>query len=179
MWYNANMNKQISLSVLSDEGTVTEGIDSRAFSDFCGVESSNQAPDGDALGHFLESVGAQQVTGETVCASGGVAGREETDSQERHEIVDSTLISAPSSTKNREKGRDPEARSTRKGKQWHFGYKAHVGADRDSGYLGAEEREDAVTRSKQGKKIRYKINRGPSHLFELTIRHWRNEAVLP
>ena len=38
-------------------------------------------------------------------------------------IVDSTLISAPSSTKNAEKKRDPEAHSTKKGNTWHFGYK--------------------------------------------------------
>ena len=37
---------------LSDVATVAEVIDSRAFSDFCGVESSNQVPDGDTLGHF-------------------------------------------------------------------------------------------------------------------------------
>lgn len=48
-------------------------------------------------------------------------------------IVDSTLISAPTSTKNREKKRDPEAHSTKKGNTWHFGYKAYVGVDRDTG----------------------------------------------
>ena len=37
---------------LSDEATVAEAIDSRAFSEFCGVESSNQVPDGDTLGRF-------------------------------------------------------------------------------------------------------------------------------
>ena len=37
---------------LSDEATVAEAIDSRAFSDFCGVDSSNQVPDGDTLGRF-------------------------------------------------------------------------------------------------------------------------------
>ena len=37
---------------LSDEGTVAEVIDSRAFSDFCGVDSSNQVPNGDTLGRF-------------------------------------------------------------------------------------------------------------------------------
>ncbi len=41
-----------NLCDLSDEGTVTEVIDSRAFSDFCGVDSSNQVPDGDTLGRF-------------------------------------------------------------------------------------------------------------------------------
>ena len=44
-------------------------------------------------------------------------------------IVDSTLIHAPSSTKNREQRRDPEMHQAKKGKQWYFGMKAHVGVD--------------------------------------------------
>jgi IS5 family transposase len=48
-------------------------------------------------------------------------------------IVDATIISAPSSTKNEEKQRDPEMHQTRKGKQWHFGMKLHIGVDSESG----------------------------------------------
>ncbi len=48
-------------------------------------------------------------------------------------IVDATIISAPSSTKNREKSRDPEMSSTKKGNRWHFGMKVHVGTDAKSG----------------------------------------------
>jgi IS5 family transposase len=44
-------------------------------------------------------------------------------------IVDATIIPAPSSTKNREQKRDPEMHPTKKGKQWYFGMKAHVGVD--------------------------------------------------
>ena len=44
-------------------------------------------------------------------------------------IVDATLINAPSSTKNRAKKRDPEMRQTKKGNQWYFGMKAHIGVD--------------------------------------------------
>jgi IS5 family transposase len=47
-------------------------------------------------------------------------------------LVDATLIAAPPSTKNKEKKRDPEMYQTRKGNQWYFGMKAHIGADRDS-----------------------------------------------
>jgi IS5 family transposase len=46
-------------------------------------------------------------------------------------LVDATLIAAPPSTKNKEKQRDPEMHQTRKGNQWYFGMKAHIGADRD------------------------------------------------
>jgi len=50
-------------------------------------------------------------------------------------VVDATLISAPSSTKNRTGARDPEMHQTKKGKNWYFGMKAHIGADRDSGLV--------------------------------------------
>jgi len=119
-------------------------------------------------------------------------------------IVDSTLISAPSSTKNAEKKRDPEAHSTKKGNTWHFGYKAHIGVDKDiglvhtlkvtaanvhdatmmaellsgeedtvygdSGYLGAEKREEVVLRNSSSKKIRYRINRHPSQTRNISAR---------
>jgi len=45
-------------------------------------------------------------------------------------IVDATIIAAPSSTKNAGKARDPEMKQTRKGKNWHFGMKLHIGADK-------------------------------------------------
>jgi transposase, IS5 family len=45
-------------------------------------------------------------------------------------IVDATIIAAPSSTKNASATRDPELKQTRKGKNWHFGMKLHIGADK-------------------------------------------------
>jgi len=50
-------------------------------------------------------------------------------------VVDATLISAPSSTKNDKGERDPEMHQTKKGNQWHFGMKAHIGVDADSGLV--------------------------------------------
>ena len=52
-------------------------------------------------------------------------------------IVDATLIAAPSSTKNSTKSRDPEMHQTKKGNQWYFGMKAHIGVDADSGLVHA------------------------------------------
>ena len=49
--------------------------------------------------------------------------------------VDATLIAAPSSTKNKEGKRDPEMHSSKKGNQWYFGMKAHIGVDADSGLV--------------------------------------------
>jgi IS5 family transposase len=53
----------------------------------------------------------------------------------RGSIVDATIIAAPSSTKNESGERDPEMHQTKKGNQWHFGMKAHIGVDADSGLV--------------------------------------------
>ncbi len=50
-------------------------------------------------------------------------------------VVDATLIAAPSSTKNDKGERDPEMHQTKKGNQWHFGMKAHIGVDAESGLV--------------------------------------------
>jgi len=96
------------------------------------VDSSSQVPDGDTLGRFRnllvrnglqEKLFAQVV--ELLQAKGPLL--------QKGTIVDSAIIAAPSSTKNREHRRDPEAHQVKRGNAWHFGYKAHIGADRDSG----------------------------------------------
>ncbi len=50
-------------------------------------------------------------------------------------VVDATIIAAPSSTKNKNGERDPEMHQTKKGNQWHFGMKAHIGVDAESGLV--------------------------------------------
>lgn len=123
-----------SLYDLSDMGAMTEVLDSRAFSEFCGVESSNQVPDGDTIRRFralLIEHGLQEKLFAQVVArlmERGLILKKGT-------IVDSTIIAAPSSTKNREKKRDPDAHQTKKGNAWHFGYKAHIGVDSNSGLV--------------------------------------------
>ena len=52
-------------------------------------------------------------------------------------IVDATLIAAPPSIKNRAKARDPEMHQAKKGNQWYFGMKAHIGVDAESGLVHA------------------------------------------
>ncbi len=119
---------------LADMAAKNEIIDSRAFSDFCGVDSSNQVPDGDTIGRFrniLKSNSLQDQLFDDVVRlleSEGLI-------LHRGTIVDSTLIASPSSTKNKEKSRDPEAHQSKKGNQWHFGYKAHIGVDTDTGLI--------------------------------------------
>ena len=60
-------------------------------------------------------------------------------------IVDASIISAPSSTKNRTGKRDPEMHQTKKGNQWYFGMKAHIGVDADSGLAHRLETTPANT----------------------------------
>lgn len=135
---------------LSDEATRNEVIDSRAFSDFCGVESSNQVPDGDTIGRFRNLLIKNRIHEQffalvvkTLTDRGLIL--------KKGTIVDSTIIEAPSSTKNAEKKRDPDAHSVKKGTAWHFGYKAHVGVDKDSGIVhtvevtGANEHDSNMT----------------------------------
>ena len=91
-------------------------------------------PDGDTLGRFRnllienglqEKLFAQVVT---LLEQRGLILKKGT-------IVDSTFIEAPSSTKNKKKERDSDAHSAKKGNVWHFGYKAHIGVDSDSGLV--------------------------------------------
>lgn len=123
-----------NLYTLSDEGTVAEVIDSRAFSDFCGVDSSNQVSDGDTLGRFRNLLIRNGIQ-EKLFVQVARPLQERGLPLKKGTIEDSTLIFAPTSTKNREKKRDPEAHSTKKGNTWHFGYKAHIGVDRDTGLV--------------------------------------------
>ena len=51
----------------------------------------------------------------------------------RGTLVDATIIEAPSFTKNKKNERDPEMHQTKKGNEWHFGMKAHIGVDAKSG----------------------------------------------
>ena len=182
---------------LADDAARNEIIDSRAFSQFCGVDSSNQVPDGDTIGRFRHILEQNQL-GEAFFTNVVESLQKCNLMLKKGTIVDSTLIAAPSSTKNKEKQRDPEAHSVKKGNQWYFGYKEHIGVDADSGlvhtvettsanvhdsnmvvvllqgteedvygdsgYLGAEKKDDAILVNNEGHPIRYQINKRPSQL---------------
>ena len=123
---------------LADMAVMNEIIDSRAFSAFCQVESSNQIPDGDTIGRFrniLTENQLQQTIFEDVKARLKAKGL----LLMKGTIVDSTLVAAPSSTKNQKKERDPDAHQTKKGNQWYFGYKGHIGVDKDTGLVNKIE----------------------------------------
>ena len=118
---------------LSDEECEDQCNDSRALSAFLGAA---KVPDKTTLCKFrnmMASEGLEREIFEDLASqlqAEGLMMREGS-------VVDATFVESPSSTKNRERARDPEAHQARKGNNWHFGYKAHIGADRDSGLVHA------------------------------------------
>ncbi len=119
---------------LADMKVMNEIMDSRAFTAFCCINSSDEVQDGDTIGRFrnlllkhdlqkciFDEV-VKQITERGLVLKKGT-------------IVDSTFIEAPSSTRNQKKERDPEGHSGKKGNTWHFGYKVHIGVDRESGLV--------------------------------------------
>jgi IS5 family transposase len=120
---------------LSDEGLEDALYDSQAMREFVGVDlSREQVPDATTLLKFRRLLEQHELTKaifEKVNAhlvERGLLMREGT-------LVDATIIAAPSSTKNQEGERDPEMHQTKKGQQYYFGMKAHIGVDADSGLV--------------------------------------------
>ena len=114
---------------LSDPGVEEALYDSATMRDFAGIGLGREpAPDETTICRFRHLLEANDL------------GRRLFEEVHRHleasglkvstgTIVDATIIHAPSSTKNADKARDPEMRQTRKGNQWYFGMKAHIGVD--------------------------------------------------
>jgi IS5 family transposase len=114
---------------LSDPAAEEALYDSRAMRDFVGIDLGREpVPDETTVCRFRHLLEEHDL------------GRQLFDEVQRHladkglkvatgTIVDATIISAPSSTKNAEKARDPEMHQTKKGNQWYFGMKAHLGVD--------------------------------------------------
>ena len=190
---------------LSDEGVEDAIYDSYAFRKFAQVDfiGDEQAPDATTLCKFrklLNENGITKLLFDTIARFMEKHGR----IMHGGTIVDATIIEAPTSTKNADRQRDPEMHQVKKGNEWHFGYKAHVGVDKDtglvhtlevtaanvhdvtmtpklltgeetvvygdSGYLGADKRENAITKNSSGKRIRYKLNRRPSQIRKNSAR---------
>ena len=120
---------------LADEAMEDAIYDSASIRQFVKVDLGREsAPDATTLLHFrrlLETHGLTKTIFETInahLASKGLLMRQGT-------IVDATIIAAPSSTKNDRGERDPEMHQTKKGNQWYFGMKAHIGVDAASGMV--------------------------------------------
>ena len=118
---------------LSDPAAEEMLYDSEAMRRFAGIElGDDRIPDETTIlnfRHLLERHGLSEAIFAEVnahLADKGITLRSGT-------LVDATIIDAPSSTKNKAKARAPEMSSTKKGNDWYFGMKAHIGVDADSG----------------------------------------------
>src|SRR5512144_2397159 len=114
---------------LADEACEEALYDVPAFREFCHVDLGRErVPDATTLmerhqiGAALFAKVGELLQANGLKLSGGT-------------IVDATLIAAPPSTKNEQQSRDPEMHQSKKGKQWHFGMKVHIGVDSRSGLI--------------------------------------------
>lgn len=130
---------------LSDEAAEDSLYDIESMRRFClGTASVDGVPDERSIrrfrhlleAHKLPTLLMQRVN--RMLSEQGVFTKQGT-------IVDATLFHAPSTTKNATKKRDPEMSSTKKNNKWHFGMKAHIGVDEDSGIVHTVEASTAKT----------------------------------
>ena len=119
---------------LSDLGTEEALFETSFYRDFAGISGTQRIPDRVSIlrfRHLLEehelSPKILQVINAKLAAHGLLL--------KTGTVVDATLIAAPSSTKNKTGERDPEMHQVKKGNQWHFGMKAHIGVDAQSGLV--------------------------------------------
>lgn len=123
--------------------------DRRSFSDFLAIDLMNdRIPDETTILNFRHLLEEKHLPEKifrlltSYLESRGLIMKEGT-------IVDATIINSPSSTKNKEKKRDPEMSSTKKNNNYHFGMKAHIGVDSTSGLVHSCEITTAKVADKQ------------------------------
>ena len=120
---------------LSDEACEDALYDVLVFREFCRIDLGRErVPDATTLLKFRRLLEEQKI-GEALFAKVGELLMANGMRLSGGTIVDATLIAAPPSIKNEDKARDPEMHQTKKGNQWHFGMKVHVGADSKTGLI--------------------------------------------
>ncbi|MBL8279140.1 MAG: IS5 family transposase [Pelomonas sp.] len=120
---------------LADEACEEALLDSTALRRFVGIDLGRErVPDGTTLLKFRRLLeDDKRKLGAALFAKVGEVLQDKGLKIGTGTIVDATIISAPSSTKNDKGERDPEMHQTRKGQQWHFGMKLHIGVDSKTG----------------------------------------------
>jgi transposase, IS5 family len=120
---------------LADEALEDALYDSQALRGFAGIDlNRDPVPDATTLLHFRHWLERHDLTRALFEEVGAVL-EERGLLMRQGTIVDATIIAAAPSTKNKQKSRDPEMHQTKKGNQWYFGMKAHIGADVASGVV--------------------------------------------
>jgi transposase, IS5 family len=118
---------------LADQACEEALLDSAALRRFVGIDLGRErVPDGTTLLKFRRLLETHDL-GAALFAKVGHILQDKGMKLSSGTIVDATIISAPSSTKNDKRERDPEMHQTRKGQQWYFGMKLHIGVDSETG----------------------------------------------
>lgn len=118
---------------LSDEGIEDALYDSQAIRRFVGIDLAREAaPDATTVLKFRRLLEARDLTA-AIFTTINAHLAEQGLLMRAGSIVDATIIAAPSSTKNQQGERDADMHQTKKGNQWHFGMKAHIGVDAETG----------------------------------------------
>lgn len=130
---------------LSDEATEDAIDDSMAIRNFVGIDLSVEAaPDATTLLKFRRLLETNQLTKRVFATINNLLNMQGLILKEGT-VVDASIIAAPTSTKNKDRSRDPEMHQTKKGNEWHFGMKAHIGVDVHSGSVHTLETTPANT----------------------------------
>jgi IS5 family transposase len=120
---------------LADEALEDTIYDSQAMSCFLGLDiGSERVPDATTLLQFRRLLEQKNLT-QAILAEVNAHLTERGLLLRQGTLIDASIFQAPSSTKNQEKSRDAEMHQTKKGNQWHFGAKAHIGVDAQSGLV--------------------------------------------
>jgi transposase, IS5 family len=134
---------------LSDPGAEEALYDSRAMRQFVGIDLGREpVPDETTICKFRHLMERHNL-GDELFRLVNVYLEENGLKVSRGTIVDATIINAPSSTKNKDKERDPEMHQTKKGNQWYFGMKAHIGVDSQSKLIHSVAATPANTHDSQ------------------------------
>ena len=119
---------------LSDPAMEEALYDSAAMRGFAKLSLNGAIPDETTILNFRRLIEVNELASEILSRVNAYLTRHQR-MFKQGTIVDATIIPAPSSTKNAEGERDPEMHQTKKGNQWHFGLKAHIGVDSRSGLV--------------------------------------------
>ncbi|MBK8768321.1 MAG: IS5 family transposase [Burkholderiaceae bacterium] len=120
---------------LSDPAMEEALFDVPLYREFAGLDNGNvRLPDESTILRFRHLLETHKLAGPMLATVNDVL-RDKGLMLRIGTVVDATLISAPSSTKNDSGQRDPEMHQTKKGNQWYFGMKAHIGVDAQSGLV--------------------------------------------
>jgi IS5 family transposase len=119
---------------LSDPAMEEALHDIALFREFAGIGWDSRLPDESTILRFRHLLERHKLS-EQILATVNELLRDKGLMLKAGTVVDATLIAAPSSTKNQSGERDPEMHQTKKGNQWYFGMKAHIGVDAESGLV--------------------------------------------